>query len=115
MWNVSAGEFSLIVLGSVLGMLFGFMLGVLLRNSAGAIVAYFVYSLVLPPLVELLAANASWFTDLRSWVDYNTARTMLFNGSMTSEQWQQLAVSGTLWFLLPLAIGLVVVRRAEVK
>ena len=114
-WNVSAGEFSLIVLGSVLGMLFGFMLGVLLRNSAGAIVAYFVYSLVLPPLVELLAANASWFADLRPWVDYNNARTMLFDGSMTSEQWQQLAVSGTLWFLLPLAIGLVVVRRAEVK
>ena len=114
-WNVSAGEFSLIVLGSVLGMLFGFMLGVLLRNSAGAIVAYFVYSLVLPPLVELLAANASWFADVRPWVDYNTARTMLFDGSMTSEQWQQLAVSGTLWFLLPLAIGLVLVRRAEVK
>ena len=51
-WNVTASEFALIVLGSVLGMLFGFMLGVLIRNSAGAIVAYFVYSLVLPPLVE---------------------------------------------------------------
>ena len=39
----------------------------------------------------------------------------LFNGSVTTEQWQQLAVSGTLWFLLPLAIGLFIVRRAEVK
>ena len=49
-WNFTAAEFGLVVLGSVLGMLFGFMLGVLIRNSAGAIVAYFVYSLVLPPL-----------------------------------------------------------------
>ena len=114
-WNVTATEFALIVLGSVLGMLFGFMLGVLIRNSAGAIVAYFVYSLVLPPLVELLAANASWFADVRPWIDYANARNMLFNGTMSGEQWQQLAVSGTIWFLLPLAIGLFIVRRSEVK
>ena len=114
-WNVSVQEFSLIVLGSVLGMLFGFMLGVLIRNSAGAIVAYFVYSLVLPPLVQLLAANAKWFADVQPWVDYADARNMLFNGSVTSEQWQHLAVSGTIWFLVPLAIGLLLVRRAEVK
>ncbi len=114
-WNVSVTEFSLIVLGSVLGMLFGFMLGVLIRNSAGAIVAYFVYSLVLPPLVQLLAANARWFADVQPWVDYADARNVLFNGSVTGEQWQHLAVSGTIWFLLPLAIGLVIVRRAEVK
>ncbi len=114
-WNVSVTEFGLIVLGSVLGMLFGFMLGVLIRNSAGAIVAYFVYSLVLPPLVQLLAVNAKWFADVQPWIDYADARNVLFNGSVTSEQWQHLAVSGTIWFLLPLAIGLVIVRRAEVK
>ncbi len=114
-WNVSVTEFALIVLGSVLGMLFGFMLGVLIRNSAGAIVAYFVYSLVLPPLVQLLAVNAKWFADVQPWIDYADARNALFNGSVSSEQWQHLAVSGTLWFLLPLAIGLVIVRRAEVK
>jgi ABC-type transport system involved in multi-copper enzyme maturation permease subunit len=114
-WNVSTAEFSLIVLGSVLGMLFGFMLGVLLRNSAGAIVAYFVYSLVLPPLVQLLATKATWFADVQPWLDYADARNMLFNGSVTSEQWQHLAVSGTIWFLLPLGVGLFLVRRAEVK
>jgi ABC-2 type transport system permease protein len=114
-WDVSGSAFALIVLGSVLGMLFGFMLGVLIRNSAGAIVAYFVYSLVLPPLVQLLAANASWFADVQPWVDYADARNVLFDGSVSSEQWQHLAVSGTIWFLLPLAIGLLIVRRSEVK
>ena len=114
-WNATVTEFALIVLGSVLGMLFGFMLGVVIRNSAGAIVAYFVYTLVLPPLLGLLAMNQQWFADLQPWVDYSFAQTALFNGSMTSEQWQQLALSGTLWFLLPLAVGLVLIRRSEVK
>jgi ABC-2 type transport system permease protein len=114
-WNATVGEFLLIVLGSVLGMLFGFTLGVVIRNSAGAIVGYFVYTLVLPPLLGLLAMNQQWFADLQPWVDYNFAPTALFEGSLTGEQWQQLAVAGTLWFLVPLAIGLAVVRRAEVK
>lgn len=114
-WNGGVTEFALIVVGSVLGMLFGFMLGVVIRNSAGAIVAYFVYTLVLPPLLGLLAMNQQWFADLQPWVDYNNAQMPLFNGSVTTEQWQQLAVSGTLWFLLPLAVGLFIVRRAEVK
>jgi len=114
-WNGSVDEFLSITLGSVLGMMFGFMLGVVIRNSAGAIVAYFVYTLVLPPLLGLLAMSQQWFADLQPWVDYSFAQNTLFEGGLTSEQWQQLAVSGTLWFLLPLAVGLVIVRRAEVK
>ncbi|WP_377641212.1 ABC transporter permease [Oryzobacter terrae] len=114
-WNATAQEFGLIVLGSVLGMLFGFMLGVLIRNSSGAIVGYFVYTLVLPPLLGLLAMNQEWFRDLQPWVDYQFAQMPLFEGSVSGEQWQHLAVAGTLWFLLPLVVGLVLVRRSEVK
>ena len=114
-WNVSAAHFTLIVLGSVLAMLFGFMLGLVIRNSAGAIVTYFVYTLVLPPLLGLLAANQKWFADLQPWVDYNYAQRPLFDGDLASQQWQHLAVTGGLWFLLPLAVGLLIIRRAEVK
>ena len=114
-WDVSAAHFTLIVLGSVLGMLFGFLLGLVIRNSAGAIVTYFVYTLVLPPLLGLLAANQKWFADLQPWVDYNYAQRPLFDGDVSTQQWQHLAVTGGLWFLLPLAIGLLIVRRAEVK
>lgn len=114
-WNVSAAHFGLIVLGSVLGMLFGFMLGLVIRNSAGAVVTYFVYTLVLPPLLGLLAANQRWFADLQPWVDYNDAQRPLFAGVLSSQQWQHLAVTAGLWFVLPMAVGLLVVRRAEVK
>ncbi len=68
------------MLGNVLGLLIGFMLGVLVRNSSGAIVGYFVYSLVLPPLTGLLAATQGWFRDLQPWVDFSFAQGALFNG-----------------------------------
>ncbi|GAB3435523.1 hypothetical protein GCM10027517_04770 [Phycicoccus ginsengisoli] len=114
-WNVSAAHFALIVLGSVLGMLFGFALGLLIRNSAGAIVTYFVYTLVLPPLLGLLASTQTWFADAQPWVDFNYAQRPLFDGVATGTQWQHLAASGALWLVLPLLVGLLLVRRAEVK
>jgi hypothetical protein len=114
-WDASLTDLAYIVLGNVLGLLIGFMLGVLVRNSSGAIVGYFVYSLVLPPLTGLLAATQGWFRDLQPWVDFSFAQGALFNGSMTGDQWAHLSVAGTIWLLAPLTAGLVLVMRSEVK
>ena len=114
-WNVTVADFSLIVLANVLGLLVGFMLGVLIRNSAGAIVAYFVYSLLLPTVFGMLAAFQEWFRDLQGWVDFNFSQGALFNGSLTGEQWGQLGVSGLIWLVVPTIVGLALVLRSEVK
>ena len=114
-WDISLTQFANIVLANVLGMLMGFMLGVLFRSSAGAIVGYFVYSLVLPVAFGTLAAFQEWFRDLQPWVDVNFAVTRLFDQTMTAEYWQQLGVSTLVWLWIPLAIGLRAVLRAEVK
>jgi hypothetical protein len=114
-WDVSVADMLLIVLGNVLGLLIGFMLGVLIRSSAGAVVAYFVYSFVLPTLSGLLAASQHWFRDLQPWVDFNYAQTALFNGPLSSEQWSQLAVTTVGWLILPTAFGIWLVMRSEVK
>ena len=114
-WNVSLAELSYIVIGNVLGMLVGFMLGVVIRNSAGAIVGYFVYGFALPPLTFLLAQNQQWFKDLQPWVDFNYAQGNLFNGVMTGTYWAQLAVTTLVWLVIPLAVGLRLVLRSEVK
>ena len=114
-WDDGPMHLSTIVLGNVLGLLMGFMLGVLIRNSPGAIVTYFVWSFVLPTLAALLAASQGWFRDLQPWVDFNYAQGFLFNGGVTGEQWAQVGVTSLVWLVVPLAIGLRMVLRSEVK
>ena len=114
-WNVSVEDFALIVLGNVLGMIIGFMLGVLIRNSAAAIVAYLVYSFVLPGAFMVLANLQEWFRDLQPWVDINYAQAPLFNGEVSTEQWANLGVSSIVWVVVPLLAGLTLVMRSEVK
>jgi ABC-2 type transport system permease protein len=114
-WNLPADHLALIVLANVLGMLLGFTLGVLIRNSAGAIVTYFVYGFVLPPVLGLLAQSQGWFRDLQPWVDFNYAQGMLFNGEVSGQQWAQLGVATSIWLVAPLLVGLVLMSRSEVK
>jgi len=114
-WDESPTELANIVLANVLGMMVGFMLGVLIRNSAGAIVGYFVYSFVLPTISLILADNQELFKDLQPWVDFNFAQGQLYNVVLSAEQWANLAVSGFIWLVAPLAVGLVLLRRSEVK
>ncbi len=114
-WDVSLQHFALIVLGNVLGMLIGFMLGVLVRNSSAAVVTYLVYSFVLPAAFMLLAELQGWFRDLQPWVDINFASAPLFNGMLSSQEWANLAVASLIWLVLPLGAGLALVMRSEVK
>ncbi len=53
--------------------------------------------------------------DLQPWVDLNFAQTFLFDGMHTGEQWAHVAVTATLWIVLPALLGLRLVMRSEVK
>lgn len=115
-WDITGGDFGGLILFQIINMLIGFMLGVLFRNSAGAIVGYFVYSFVLTTITEVLASTQDWFADARPWVDFNYAQGALTDStSMTGESWAQLAVTGVFWLAIPLAVGLWSVLRSEVK
>ena len=115
-WDVSLAAAAQIVLGNLVGMAIGFTLGVVLRNSAAAIVGYFVVSLVLPGILALLAQVRSWFADLQPWIDWNFTQVVLFeNGTDTVREWAMLASTTGIWIALPLVIGLLFLRRSEVK
>ncbi len=114
-WDMSVTEVLYILAGNLLGLLMGFTLGVLFRNSAAAIVGYFVYAMVLPTLSGLLAGAQSWYADAQRWVDFQFNQTGLFNADYHAKDWASLAVTGTIWLLLPLAFGLWRVLRSEVK
>ncbi|MEV7397139.1 ABC transporter permease [Aeromicrobium sp. NPDC092404] len=114
-WDAGFVDLANIMLAQILGMSVGFMLGVVIRSSAPAIVAYFVYSFVLTAITEVLAASQEWFADLQPWVDFNYAQTALFNGSLDGEQWAHLGVTGLVWLVAPMALGLWSLMRSEVK
>jgi hypothetical protein len=115
-WDVSLSTALQIVLGDLVGMAIGFTLGVVLRASAAAIVGYFVVSFVMPGILVLLAQVRSWFEDLQSWIDWNETQVALFDGATnTGKEWAMLASTTTIWIVLPLVIGLLFVRRSEVK
>jgi ABC-2 type transport system permease protein len=115
-WDIGPADAPQIVLGNLVGMAVGFTLGVVLRNSAAAIVGYFVLSLVLPGILELLALVRDWFTDLQPWIDWNSTQIALFEGQTSSAQaWAQLGSTTMIWIVIPLVVGLVLLRRSEVK
>jgi len=114
-WDIPAWTFAQIVLANELGMLLGFALGLLFRSSPAAIVGYFVVNLVLPGLSEALASAQQWWADNDAWFDVNATRFLLFDSELTSTEWVQLGLTSVIWILLPLAIGLRMVLRSEVK
>lgn len=115
-WDISLSTAPQIVLGNLVGMAIGFTLGVVLRNSAAAIVGYFVLSLVLPGILVLLAQVRDWFSDLQPWIDWNYTQVALFEGGTdTAREWAMLGSTTAIWIVLPLVIGLLFLRRSEVK
>jgi ABC-2 type transport system permease protein len=114
-WDVPFTEMLTILLANIFGLLIGFMLGVLIRNSAGAIVGYFVYSFVIPGIFAFLAATQDWFDKLQPWIDFNDAQAPLFDKGVTGEEWAQIGTSSIIWFVIPMAFGIWTVLRSEVK
>ena len=114
-WDQSAVDVAYFALGQTLLLLVGFVLGALIRNSSGAIVAYMLYGFVAPGLLAFLAFNQDWFADARPWIDAKYNQDALLRGDLTGDGWSHLAVTSVVWLLLPLVVAVVNVLRSEVK
>lgn len=117
-WSIDGNLiFNGFILSNLIGVCIGFAISMLIMNTAGAIVAYFAYSLILPIAVGILAALVRSFEDIAPWIEFNTAQTPLFQGDFkpSPEEWAQLATSGTIWLVIPLALGIWRLMRIEFK
>ena len=105
------------VLSNLVGVFIGFAIGMLVMNTAGGIVVYFVYSLILPTAVGILSELSDGFDKVAPWIEFNTAQMPLFNGDYTptGEEWAQIATTGTIWLIIPLALGIWRLLRIEFK
>lgn len=114
-WGMDAAGAAKVILASVLGMLMGFMLGTLIRNSAGALVGYFAYAFVLPTISGVLYETQDWWKDNNHWIDFQANSTQLYDGAMGAAEWGYLGLTGVIWLVIPLALGIRLALRSEVK
>jgi ABC-2 type transport system permease protein len=114
-WNQSIVEVGSFALGQTLLLLVGFVLGALIRNSSGAIVAYMLYGFVAPGLLAFLAFSQDWFADARPWVDAKYSQDALLRGDLTGDGWSHLVVTSLVWLALPMVVAVANVLRSEVK
>ena len=103
------------MINQTFAMLGGFALACLLLNTPAAIVTYFVYRYVLPGLFAIGSALMEWFSDFAPWIDFQGASVELYDMPLSGTEWAHLAMSGFIWLVVPLVIGLWRIRRAEVE
>lgn len=113
-WEIGGARgLSYILILQVSAIIQGLAFGMLLMNSAAAIVTYFMV-----PIASSIVFNVvSALQDVAPWVDIGTAQEKLFEfaETLTGREWAQLAVASSIWIALPLALGFVRLLRSEVK
>ena len=98
-------------IAQLVGIIEGFAFGLLLLNSAAAIVAYFVAPLASSIAFSLIGP----ISGAAPWLDVNTASSPLLDHTMSGRSWLHLAVACLVWLGVPLSLGLWRLRRAEIK
>ena len=76
---------------------------------------YFVYAFLLPTLALILAGRRTGSVTSSPGSTSTSPRMPSSTVLVSRQQWTQLAVTGVIWLVVPLAVGLRVVVRAEVK
>ncbi|MDP9136436.1 MAG: ABC transporter permease [Actinomycetota bacterium] len=95
----------------VISMLGALALGLLLMHSALAIVTYFV----LPTVVGIVVEVVRSLQEPSEWFDPSKTTTPLAENTMAGDDWAKLGVTVAIWVGLPLVLGLLRLRRHELK
>ncbi len=112
-WSLGLGDVGRLTLYELIGMLGGVAFGLVFMNSALAIVMYFVIPIGWSILGETIAA----LDKPADWLDLGRPMATLADttASMSGTDWAQLATASGVWVVLVFAIGLVRLRRTELK
>lgn len=96
----------------VLGVMQGLAFGLLLLNSAAAIVSFFL----LPVISSVVFSVVEPLQGVREWVDVGFAQTPLSeSAALTGEEWAHVATTSLIWIVLPMALGAWRMLVSEVK
>lgn len=111
-WDLTAHAGAHMILVQVLAVLQGVAFGLLLMNSAAAIVLYFV----LPTVLGIVFTLVESLREIAPWIDLGTAQApLLGTEAVTGEQWAQLGTASLIWIGVPLILGFIRLKRTEIK
>lgn len=103
-----ASEVALVLLT---GLVQGVAFGMALLHSAAAISLFYV----VPNIWSVLFSASSVSSERAAWFDLNQAQGPLYDHAMTAVSWIRLLSAVTVWVFVPLVVGLLRLRRAEIK
>ena len=110
-WELTLGTLGRLTLYELIGVLGGVAFGLAFMNSALAIVMYFV----IPIGWSILGETISALDKPADWLDLSRPLTTLAEGGMSGTDWAQLGTATAVWVGVVLAIGLLRLRRTELK
>jgi ABC-2 type transport system permease protein len=112
-WNLGLGELGRYTLFELITVLGGVAFGLAFMSSALAIVMYFV----IPIGWSILGETISALDKPADWLDLSRPLATLADSTaaMTGTDWAQLATASAVWVGLVLVIGLIRLRRTELK
>jgi ABC-2 type transport system permease protein len=112
-WGGAFGTIGKLTVLQYVGLLGGLAFGVVLLNSAAAI----VLSFVLPLAINIIVSIIPSLDGAAPWIDVNTAGQPLLDDTsvVDAEVWLQIVVTSFWWIWIPLAIGAWRIQHAEVK
>jgi ABC-2 type transport system permease protein len=110
-WSLELTQLFNAAVFEVLGMLGGIAFGLAFLSSPLAIVLYFV----LPIAWAILGDSIKALDGPAKWLDSSRTMEPLVENTMAGGDWARLATSVALWVGVALAIGLLRLRRSELK
>jgi len=109
-WSLSAALIGQALFSVAVPMISGVAFGAVLLASAPAIVLYFVLPTVWGILGEIPALEG-----VARWLDTGRTMSPLLEESLSATEWARVGTSLALWLLVPLALGVWRVLRADVR
>jgi len=110
--DVTGALLARIMLGLLIGTLWGLAFGAAFLNSAFAIVLFFV----VPTIVSIISGIWTAAADKLLWFDLNMSSSELYDkASLSGSEWAHIGTGLLLWIILPGAFGVWRIRRSEVK
>lgn len=115
-WGTSAAGTVGLFVFLLAGVLVAFAAATLLLNTPATIVSFLAVVYAVPTVVATIGALWSDFSDVGRYLNLQGALYPVLSGTLDSgEEWGRLLVALLLWVVVPVAIGMTRITRAEVK